>query len=190
MKLGTIRERSALLSAGSKRAFASFSLFSESLPMANMLVEFENYPKERELIGTLLIAYAEIEFALFSLIAAVLGDTQDNAVQIFFRIRGEGARIEVSDAIVRPFLTKHGLGPKWSNAIGPLRLCKKIRNQYAHCHWMLINENLSFLDFDSAVESSSENSKVSMRAVDNALLQKQRLYFEYALDWLYYLASE
>jgi hypothetical protein len=60
--------------------------------MVGILREFENFQKERELIGSMLIAYAEIEFALFSLVSAVL-DNQDNAVEIFFRIRGEGARI-------------------------------------------------------------------------------------------------
>jgi hypothetical protein len=158
--------------------------------MAKMLVEFEDYPKERELIGTMLIAYAEIEFALFSLIASVLDGTQDNAVQIFFRIRGEGARIEVADAIVRPFLTKKGLGPKWSNAVGPLRLCKKIRNQYAHCHWAVVEEQLKFLDFEGSAESSNEHAPVLIHTVDVELLQKQHSYFGYALDWLYYLAPE
>ena len=155
-----------------------------------MLFEFENFPKEKELIGALLIAYGEIEFALFSLIASVLGDTQDNAVQIFFRIRGESARIEVSDALVRPSLINQGLGPKWSNAVGPLRLCKKIRNQYAHCHWILISDKLYFIDFDSSVESGSPDTKALMHTVDKALLQKQYEYFSYALDWLYYLAGE
>ena len=101
--------------------------------MAKILIEFEAFPREKEFVGSMLMAYGEIEFALFSLADAVI-DTQDNAVEIFFRIRGEGARIEVSDAIIRPFLEKAGLGPKWSSAIAPTRLCKKIRNQYAHCH--------------------------------------------------------
>jgi hypothetical protein len=60
--------------------------------MVKILSEFEPFPKEKQLIGSMLIAYGEIEFALFSLIDAVL-DAQNNAVEIFFRIRGEGARV-------------------------------------------------------------------------------------------------
>jgi hypothetical protein len=139
------------------------------------------------LVGSLLIAYAEIEFALFCLVDAIL-DTQDNAVQIFFRIRGESARIEISDAILRPFLEKVGLGPKWTNVIGPLRICKKIRNQYAHCHWMLVDEQLHFVDFDSSAEKL--NDKLIYWPINVSILKQQFAYFHYSLDWLYFLAAE
>ena len=157
--------------------------------MAKILSEFEAFPKEKELVGSMLIAYGEIEFALFSLVDVVL-DTQDNAAEIFFRIRGEGARIEVSDAIIRPFLEKVRLGPKWSNALSPARLSKKIRNQYAHCHWIIIQDRLHFIDFDQSAEAGKSNKQVSTRPVDQELLEQQLRYFSYTLDWLYYLAAE
>ncbi len=155
--------------------------------MAKVLREFEGFPREKEFVGSMLIAYAEIEFALFSLVASAL-DAQDNALQIFFRIRGEGARIEVSDAIVSPFLSKVELGSKWGNAIGPIRLCRRIRNQYAHCHWILVGDELRFVDFDGSVESTK--SELLMRPTNLELLQQQFAYFVYSLDWLYYLNYE
>jgi hypothetical protein len=157
--------------------------------MAKILTEFDAFPREKEFVGSMLIAYGEIEFALFSMVDAVL-DTQGNAVEIFFRIRGEGARIEVSDAIIRPFLEKAGLGPKWSNAIAPIRLCKKIRNQYAHCHWILVQDKLNFINFDDSVEAGKNGKPIFMRLVNHELLERQFVYFRYALDWLYYLAAE
>jgi hypothetical protein len=157
--------------------------------MTDILREFEAFPREKELIGSMLIAYGEIEFALFSLVDAIL-DTQDNAVEIFFRIQGEGARISVADAIIRPFLEKEGLGAKWSNAVGPVRLCKSIRNQYAHCHWMLVEEKLHFIDFDQSVKVGNSDKKLFMKLVEHELLERQFANFGYALDWLYYLDAE
>lgn len=157
--------------------------------MARILTEFEAFPREKELIGSILIAYGEIEFALFTLVDAVL-DTQDNAVEIFFRIQGEGARIAVADAIIRPFLEKESLGPKWSNAVAPVRLCKSIRNQYAHCHWMLVQDKLYFIDFDQSVRVGNADKKIVMKSVDRELLERQLANFVYALEWLYYLAAE
>jgi len=157
--------------------------------MANILTEFEAFPKEKELVGSMLIAYGEIEFALFSLVDTVL-DTQDNAVEIFFRIQGEGARISVSDAIIRPFLEKQGLGPKWTNTLAPVRRCKSIRNQYSHCHWILDEGKLHFIDFDQAVSIGQNDKKILMKFVEQGLLEQQFAYFGYALDWLYYLAAE
>ena len=37
---------------------------SGDLGMANLLFEFNNFPQEREIVGTLLIAYGEIEWGL------------------------------------------------------------------------------------------------------------------------------
>src|ERR1700724_287307 len=103
--------------------------------MANMLYEFTNFPREREIVGQLLIAYGEIEYALLGCLRNVLDDDIHTATRILFRVQGESARIEVSDAIMRQAFMKVGLGAKWGNAIGAARICKNIRNQYAHCHW-------------------------------------------------------
>jgi hypothetical protein len=158
--------------------------------MMDVLIEFQKFPEEKDLVGSLLIAYGEIEFALFNLAAATLGGTVENAMKIFFRIRGESARIEVSDAVVRPPLKKVGLEPKWTNAIGPLRLCRRIRNQYAHCHWMIFQEKLWFIDFDGSAESNNEDAPAIMHLANKGLLRQQLDYFAYTIDWLIYLMDE
>lgn len=70
--------------------------------MALMLIEFDDYPHEREIIGQMLIAYGEIEFALLRCLCAFLDDDAHTSARIIFRVRGEGARIDVCDAILRP----------------------------------------------------------------------------------------
>jgi hypothetical protein len=74
--------------------------------MANMLYEFADFPRELEIVGQLLIAYGEIEYALLGCLRKVLDDDIHTATRILFRVKGESARIEVSDAIMRPAFIK------------------------------------------------------------------------------------
>ena len=160
--------------------------------MANVLFEFRNYPREREIVGKLLIAYGEIEFALLSCLRQVLDNDVDTATRILFRVKGEGARIEVADAIMRPAFMRRKLGGKWSGAIGAARKCKAIRNQYAHCHWQLLGEpgKLYFLNLDIDAQAAEGPIKASHIPLLLSLLEKQETYFVYALDCLYYLEAE
>jgi len=124
--------------------------------MANMLIEFHNFPQEREIVGRLLIAYGEIEFVLTGCINQALNITQSAAVRILFRVNGEAARIAVADALARPAFINIGLGGKWGNAIGAAKVCKNIRNQYAHCHWRFLKDDniIRFMNLDA--EAASE----------------------------------
>jgi hypothetical protein len=99
----------------------------------------------------------------------------------------------VADAIVRPAFRKIGLGDEWGLAIGAARMCLKYRNQYAHCHWRLIEGVLRFMDLDAeASESPATDDHLIVDAIPLklGLLQRQNQYFEYALDWFYYLEEE
>jgi hypothetical protein len=158
--------------------------------MAILLYEFQDFPDEQEAIGKMLIAYGELEFAILGCIGAVLNSDMAQAVRILFRVRGEGARIEVADAIVRPAFAKVGLAPKWGNALGAARVCKGIRNQYAHCHWQVYNGQLRFMDLDTEAQSPEGAMQVSFWPIDGPLIARQLEFFEYALSSLYYLQAE
>jgi hypothetical protein len=160
--------------------------------MANILVEFINYPQEREIIGRLLIAYGELEWALAACVRESTGSTMSESIRVLFRVRGESARIEVADAIARPAYIKIDLGGQWGNAIGAARICKNIRNQYAHCHWRKLPDGaLRFinLDADATSEAGTVLEAEAIR-IELELLQRQEDFFKYALDWLYYLQEE
>lgn len=158
--------------------------------MANVLYEFNDFPRERELVGKLLIAYGELEFAIMGCLRAVLDDDVNTATRILFRVRGEDARIKVADAIMRPAYQKLNLGPKWACAYGAARTCKNIRNQYAHCHWQVWDDKLHFMNLDTEVQAAEGPLQVTMIPLSFQLLDDHVTYFEYALDWFYYLSSE
>jgi hypothetical protein len=176
---------------GVKTPLRSFPLYFRSSAMANVLIEFVDFPEHREILGTLLISYGEIEWALTCCVQQALDISPSDSTRILFRVKGEGARIDVADAIARPAFKKIGLEGQWGNAIGAVRHCKKIRNQYAHCHWRKFDDGvLRFLDLDqeaAAVEGPLVVEAIPMKL---GLLQRQRSYFIYALDWLYYLEQE
>jgi hypothetical protein len=161
--------------------------------MANMLVEFVDFPKERDILGTLLIAYGEIEWALTSCVQEVLNITPSAATRILFRVNGEAARINVADAIARPLFTKTELGGQWGTAIGAARQCCKIRNQYSHCHWRKFDDGiLRFIDLDNEARHGRVEGHLVVHAIrlELGLLQRQRAYFIFCLDWLYFLQEE
>jgi hypothetical protein len=159
--------------------------------MAKMLYEFFHLPREREIIGRLLIAYGEIEFAVMCCLSAALQSDHNHSCRVLFRVKGEGARIEVADALIRPAYSKIGLGPKWGNAYGAIRVCKNIRNQYAHCHWQVFMGALSFMNLDQMAADSTEGPVIlDLVRLDLNLLERQSTYFQYALDWLFYLEAE
>jgi hypothetical protein len=160
--------------------------------MANMLVEFVDFPQEREIIGTMLIAYGEIEWALAVCVQHALNVTPSEATRILFRVAGEGPRMSVADAIVRPIFAKVGLEGEWGNAIGAAKQCRKIRNQYAHCHWRKFNDGvLRFVNLDQEAADPADGPLiVDAIPLKLELLQRQRAYFIYALDLLYYLEEE
>jgi hypothetical protein len=157
----------------------------------SFLSEFENFPEERELVGSLLMAYGEIEFALLICVDDVIGPNLDTTIRVLFRVQGEGARIAVSDAILRPAYEKVKLEGLWSCAFGAIKHCKNIRNQYAHCHWILLGDQLYFLNLDqNARESPQGELQPTYLQSDKALLEAQRAYFEYALGTTYFLRYE
>ena len=84
--------------------------------MNGLVFEFDKFPKEHSVIGDMLLAYGEIEFVLLSLVGQVLDDDVSTGTRVLFRVGGEGARMEVADAILRPAYRKAELEGKWGVA--------------------------------------------------------------------------
>jgi hypothetical protein len=157
--------------------------------MVDILFHFSDHPQERDIIGGLLIGYGEIEWALAGCIREAMNAQMNEALRILFRVRGEGPRIDVADAVARPAYNKIGLGGAWGNAIGAARACKNIRNQYAHCHWRRFpNGTLRFINLDQDVTSEAGTPLIADAIrVELDLLQRQKEYFEHTASLLYYL---
>jgi hypothetical protein len=154
---------------------------------------FDDFPVEAALVGRILAEYGELEFELCVLLTSVFNDL-DTGVRTLYRAKGENIRIQVADAILRPALTGVGLKNEYEAALGALRWCKTIRNQYAHAHWHGVRpvggDGLFFADLDSTAEKSEGESVMEMMHVDAPLLKLQEAYMHYASKWLWYLDYE
>jgi hypothetical protein len=152
-----------------------------------MLDEFENHTRERDLVGQMLMAYGEIEFALIGCVAEILEDNIHTTTRVLFRVNGEGARLNVADAILRPAMIKLKLADDWITAFSAAGCCKNIRNQYAHCHWHIEDGEIFFVDLDDDAKAKDDIMRVNLRPINLTLIQRQHDYFEYALGWLYFM---
>ena len=145
--------------------------------MSALLSEFENFPRERDLIGQMLMTYGELEFALLGNLREALDADINTTTKILFRVRGEASRLAVADAILRPAFTEHGLKSQWITAYAAVRHWKNIRNQYAHCYWQTEFGQLFFMNLDEDAEAPDEIN-VLFVPIDLALLTRQHFYFE------------
>ena len=156
-----------------------------------LLIEFDEFEKEQSLVGRMLMAYGEFEFEVARLLGYAIPGGNDTAGRLLFRVNGEAARLDVADALLRSFFEKLKLGGQWGCAFGALWYCKDIRNQYAHCTWHSeTGKPLTFMLMDKDADSPDGTLMVQLYPTDLPLLEKQHEYFEYTLDWLYYLGCE
>jgi hypothetical protein len=124
----------------------------------------------------------------------VVRDDLDAILKAMFRVRGETARIDIADALGRHFYDDRGLGPEFAMAIGAVRHCLKIRNQYAHCIWY--DDYSGKLAFSNIEEIAKNNNarladvrNLPVLHVDVPTLRAQEDYFVYSdrlLAWTNY----
>lgn len=153
---------------------------------------FHKFPEEAAIIGRLLAGYSELEIGLMHCVQDVRMDF-DVVLKTMFRTRGETQRIDIADALGRMHFAMDNLETQFAMAIGNMRYCLKIRNQYAHCAW---NSDASGkLAFSDLEEIARQNDMVgnfkSLKVfhLNVPLLTQQEQYFEYVdslLSWLRY----
>jgi hypothetical protein len=148
---------------------------------------FDRHVFEGATIGRMLLNYGELEVTVAMLLGNALG-SQDKALRTMFRITGESARIGVADALMRDTFKASGLASEYADAIGAMRWCIKVRNQYSHCQWG-DSPGYAGIFFTQLVDSAkaSEGFEYWFRHVDDGLLMEQLEYFEYAADCLVFL---
>jgi hypothetical protein len=159
----------------------------------NVSSAFVDFPAEAALIGRMLAGYTDLELDLLHCVKSVRGDF-DTVLKAMYRSRGETQRVEIADAFGRQAYRALGLGTQFEMAIGAVRHCTKIRNQYAHCVWW--NDNTGQLAFANLEEIAKLHELVEslmgagVRHVDCEILQTQFAHFQYASDLLIWVLHE
>lgn len=154
---------------------------------------FADFPAEAALIGRMLAGYTDLELDLMHCVCAANGDF-DTVLKAMYRSRGETQRINVADAFGRQIYRDLGLGTEFEMALGAVRHCMRIRNQFAHCVWW--NDNTDQLALANLEEIALVNDKVidlggaNVHHVNVPLLEEQFAYFEYASNLLIWVLHE
>jgi hypothetical protein len=157
------------------------------MPGRPILSPFLKFPDGAAIIGRLSAGYTTLEVGLMHCVQVVRDDF-DAVLKAMFRVRGETARINIADALGRHFYNDRGLGTEFGMAIGAIRHCLKIRNQYAHCVWY--GDRSDKLAFVNVEEIARDNARLidlkslTVRYVDVPILQAQEDYFVYADELL------
>lgn len=95
----------------------------------------------------MIVGYGELELTFCHCAGLVLG--QPFAVlDALHQVRSEGAKIAIADALARNEYTKLRIANEYAEALGALKHCLKIRNQYAHSHFRKSGKRLSFFNPD------------------------------------------
>ena len=155
--------------------------------------EFQRFSQEGTLVGRLVVGYGSLESALSSCVAMARDDL-DMVLKTMFRTRGETQRIEIADAIGRPSYRALGMETVFSEAIGDLRYCLKIRNQYAHCQWHDdLTGRLCFVDMEEIATPHKiiqDLRGLTFHYLTVELLADQESFFVYVGACLLYLNFE
>lgn len=136
----------------------------------------------------LIVSYGELEYQLSLLVGSVLGDN-NQGIRLLFRVKGEDTRIELTDAIVRPKLSQSGLSDIFNDTIGAIRLCKTIRNQFAHSHWFSDDDGLSYYDLDAASKVREGDISLFLKPISADVLKLQANWFLYTSELINYLTA-
>ncbi len=153
---------------------------------------FTKFQDEGMIVGRLLAGYADLELDLFHCVNVVRDDF-DTVFKAFVKTRGETHRTDMADIFGGQYYHKLEIGTQFEMAIGAVRYCLKIRNQYSHCTWW--DDNSGNLAFANLEEIAKNNTLVTglqgleTRHIDVHTLSQQELYFEYTdnlLTWVNY----
>jgi hypothetical protein len=112
-----------------------------------------NAEKEGIIIGRLLTGYGELEFGMCKCLALTIpgesNEALNKAVKLLFQTRGEERRIKTADKAMKAPFRAVGLGQAYDETIDDMHWCRKIRNQYSHCHWLYTDsDGLHFINLE------------------------------------------
>ena len=111
-------------------------------------------------------------------------------MRAIFRTQTEFARITLGDTLITPKLMPHRkLLGSYTHAIGCVRYCRELRNQYAHCHWMDDDDGgLFFTNTEGTARKAVGFDPVWLH-VDVPLLTKQEDFFVHTMWCLWHIET-
>ncbi len=143
------------------------------------------------MIGRLLVAFGELEFAFCRNAGMALGNYITFS-RMFYNLRATSSRIESADILMRPVFEAHKLEAEYVTSHAMVRHCFRIRNQFAHCNWGDAGYDHTAGLFFADLQTSAKRSDFdhSWKHVDVPLLESQEDYFGETLEWLDYVRHE
>lgn len=157
------------------------------VPIARALRKF---PEHATIIGDLLLGYGQIEIYMVGAVELATSLSMDDSVRLLYRLRSAQSRLDIADAMIRPFFIRIDLKGLYGNWLGAMRRCKLIRNQYAHCDWDARPDEPWIADLEATATSPEGTAFIQYHPIKLDLLKEQRAYFNYAEDLIYYLWKE
>jgi hypothetical protein len=156
--------------------------------MRTILPPFEQHPEAGAIIGRLVTGYGELEYELALCVSWIIED-RDTAFKVIYRAPGEMQRILMGDALARRRLPAGKFRTLFEQAIAAMHLCRKIRNQYAHCNWGYDDKGLWFVNPQEAADVHDDfmTAEMDQCYADLDLLCEQEDYFCYVVDCFHFL---
>jgi hypothetical protein len=157
-----------------------------------ILSSFVRHPEEAAIIGRLIAGYGELEFDLAFCVRWIIDD-EDTAFKVMYRAPGEMQRILMADALARTKLPQGRGRTTFEQIVASMHHCRKIRNQYAHCHWYeYADGTLVFINLEeiAAQHDAVVISSVTQRVPTLDLLREQESFFVNVRDRMAWLICE
>jgi len=151
---------------------------------------FAKFPEQGNIIGSLLVSYADLELTLLHCVNVALEDF-NKVYKTMFRIRGELRRLNKAEELGEKKYRQLGLDDEFETAINSMDCCRIIRNQYAHS--IFYDDYSGSLAFVNIETEALKNEKVEkfenlkIHHIDLSTLNKQQQFFIYTnslLEWI------
>ncbi|TGS86693.1 hypothetical protein EN817_17480 [Mesorhizobium sp. M3A.F.Ca.ET.174.01.1.1] len=144
------------------------------------------FPEESNLIGLMVIGYSELDICLCFIGGLAVGEKWA-VLDAIHTIENEGTRLDLVNRLVRHKMVERGFEAKFGEAIGALRFCKGLRNQYAHAQWVHHSGKLLFTNARDIPWKA--DGIIRWKSTNLELLKQQEAYFEYTRKCLMWLEA-
>lgn len=170
-----------------------------------LMPAFRRRKKSAAVVGRLLAGYGELEFLLAFCVGTAdassmkpkpgqqIGEHRIHheylAIKDMFRERGESKRFEMAKKRMNKTFANAGMKADYSDTMGAMSQCLKIRNLFSHCHWAQSKKRgLFFINLEDAAKAPGALKLDAFRHASPKTLDRIEEYFWYTFECLDYLA--